>query len=167
MKKSHIIKYAFDLIEQNKDLHKYRDIKLYELQKKILTLCKAIGPKLYLYQAPSGTGKTLTPIGLVSPHNPELARQKKNLKELIMEYEVSNDSPDFARKNNGCQIEKTKKTLKDLPKQRRIIFTCAAKHVGLQLAKSCVSLNIKIAVAFGCNDVDGIRLHYPASKNYF
>jgi len=148
MKKSHVIRYAYDLIEQNKDLHKYRDIRLYEHQKKLLTLCKVSGPKLYLYQAPTGTGKTLTPIGLVSPHNPELARQKKNLKEI------------------ECQIEKTKKTLKDLPKQRRIIFTCAAKHVGLQLAKSCISLNIKVAVAFGCKDVDGIRLHYFAAKDY-
>ena len=166
MKKSHVIRYAYDLIEQNKDLHKYRDIKLYEHQKKLLTLCKVVGPKLYLYQAPTGTGKTLTPIGLVSPHNPELARQKKNLKEIIMEYEISKDSPGFTRKNNECQIEKTKKTLKDLPKQRRIIFTCAAKHVGLQLAKSCISLNIKVAVAFGCKDVDGIRLHYFAAKDY-
>jgi len=166
MKKSHVIRYAYDLIEQNKDLHKYRDIRLYEHQKKLLTLCKVSGPKLYLYQAPTGTGKTLTPIGLVSPHNPELARQKKNLKEIIMEYEISKDSPGFTRKNNECQIEKTKKTLKDLPKQRRIIFTCAAKHVGLQLAKSCISLNIKVAVAFGCKDVDGIRLHYFAAKDY-
>jgi len=166
MKKSHVIRYAYDLIEQNKDLHKYRDIRLYEHQKKLLTLCKVSGTKLYLYQAPTGTGKTLTPIGLVSPHNPELARQKKNLKEIIMEYEISKDSPGFTRKNNECQIEKTKKTLKDLPKQRRIIFTCAAKHVGLQLAKSCISLNIKVAVAFGCKDVDGIRLHYFAAKDY-
>ena len=83
-----------------------------------------------------------------------------------MEYEISKDSPGFTRKNNECQIEKTKKTLKDLPKQRRIIFTCAAKHVGLQLAKSCISLNIKVAVAFGCKDVDGIRLHYFAAKDY-
>jgi len=166
MKKSHIIKYAYDLIEQNKDLHKYRDIKLYEHQKKLLTLCKVPGAKLYLYQAPTGTGKTLTPIGLVSPHNPELARQKKNFKEIIMEYQMRNDSADLAKKYNGFNIEKTKKALKDLPKQRRIIFTCAAKHVGLQLAKSCISLNIKIAVAFGCKDVDGIRLHYFAAKDY-
>ena len=34
------------------------------------------------------------------------------------------------------------------------------------MAKSCISLNIKIAVAFGCNDVDGIRLHYFAAKDY-
>ncbi len=166
MKKSHVIKYAFDLIEQNKDLHKYRDIKLYEHQKRILTLCKTPGPKLYLYQAPTGTGKTLTPIGLVSPHNPDLARKKKNLKETIMEYEINKDSPDFAKKNSGFQIEKIRDELKNLPRQRRIIFTCAAKHVGLQLAKSCISLNIKIAVAFGCKDVDGIRLHYFAAKDY-
>ena len=166
MKKRHIIKYAFDLIEQNKDLHKYRDIKLYEHQKKILTLCKTPGAKLYLYQAPTGTGKTLTPIGLVSPHNPELARKKKTFKDIIMEYEINMDFPDFENSIRTVEIEKIKKELKNLPKQRLIIFTCAAKHVGLQLAKSCISLNIKIAVAFGCKDVDGIRLHYFAAKDY-
>ena len=43
---------------------------------------------------------------------------------------------------------------------------CAAKHVGLQLAKSCISLGIKIAVAFGCQDPGGIRLHYFAVKEF-
>ena len=48
----------------------------------------------------------------------------------------------------------------------RIIFVCAAKHVGLQLAKSCISLGIKIAVAFGCKDAGDIRLHYFAAKDF-
>jgi hypothetical protein len=70
---------------------------------------------MLLYQAPTGTGKTLTPIGLVKGGH-------------------------------------------------KIIFVCAAKHVGLQLAKSCISLGVKIAVAFGCADPGSIRLHWFAAK---
>ena len=69
-----------------------------------------------MYQAPTGTGKTLTPIAL--------SRGKK------------------------------------------IIFVCVAKHIGLQLAKSCISMEIPIAVAFGCEDPGDIRLHYYAAKDY-
>ena len=61
IKKEQLIKYAYELIEQNKDVHKYRDTKLYEHQKRVLTLCKVPGPKLYLYQAPTGTGKNINP----------------------------------------------------------------------------------------------------------
>lgn len=100
-----------------KTLRKYEifnSIKLFEHQKNIITTCKKKGPKLIMYQAPTGTGKTLTPLGLV--------------------------------KNN------------------KIIFVCAAKHIGLQLAKSCISLEIPIAIAFGCKDPSDIRLHYFAAK---
>ena len=67
-----------------------------------------------MYQAPTGTGKTLSPLGLAQGY--------------------------------------------------KIIFVCAAKHVGLQLAKACISLDIKIAVAFGCKDPGNIRLHWGAAK---
>jgi len=116
MKKVDFIRRSYEYIERNPDLHRYRDIKLYEHQKKLFTHCKEVGPKFILYQAPTGTGKTLSPIGLVKGH--------------------------------------------------RLIFVCAAKHVGLQLAKSCISLGIKIAVAFGCSDPGGIRLHYFAAKDF-
>ena len=72
--------------------------------------------KLILYQAPTGTGKTLTPVGLTN------------------EYIV--------------------------------LFVCAAKHIGLQLAKSCISMEIPIGVAFGCEVSADIRLHYFAAKDF-
>ena len=116
MKKIKFIKHSYSYIERNQNLIKYRDKKLYNHQKELFTQCKHPGAKLILYQAPTGTGKTLSPIGLV--------------------------------------------------KGSRLIFVCAAKHVGLQLAKSCISLGIKIAVAFGCSDPGGIRLHYFAAKDF-
>jgi len=105
---------AYNYIERNNALIKYKDVKLYTHQKDLFTHCKAKEPKLILYQAPTGTGKTLSPIGLSKGH--------------------------------------------------RIIFVCAAKHVGLQLAKSCISVDIKVAVAFGCKDPGNIRLHWAAAK---
>ena len=113
--KGKFIKHAYDYIERNNQLVKYRDIKLYTHQKDLFARCKQKGAKMLLYQAPTGTGKTLTPIGLVKGGH-------------------------------------------------KIIFVCAAKHVGLQLAKSCISLGVKIAVAFGCADPGSIRLHWFAAK---
>ena len=103
-------------IEKNKYLLKYADITLYQHQKQLFTACKQPNPKLVLYIAPTGTGKTLSPIGL---------------------------SENF-----------------------KVIFVCAARHVGLALAKAAISCEKKVAFAFGCKDPGDIRLHYFAAKEY-
>ena len=41
----------------------------------------------------------------------------------------------------------------------RIIFVCAARHVGMSLAKSAISAGKKIALGFGCESHEDIRLH--------
>jgi hypothetical protein len=53
-----------------------------------------------------------------------------------------------------------------LSQKYRIIFVCAARHVGVALAKSAISVGKKIAFAFGCDSADDIRLHYYAAKTY-
>ena len=111
-----IISQSFEFIEKNEYLLKYADEELYEHQKKLFTLSKHLTPKLILYIAPTGTGKTLSPLGLAETH--------------------------------------------------KIVFVCAARHVGLALAKSAISANKRIAIAFGCNDTEDIRLHYSAAKEY-
>ena len=111
-----IVENAVDFIEKNSSLLKYDDMVLYEHQKQIITICKNSRSKLILYMAPTGTGKTLTPLAL------------------------SEDN--------------------------RIIFVCAARHVGLALAKAAISINKKIAFAFGCSSAADIRLHYFAAKEY-
>ncbi len=111
-----IIANSPDYIERNFNLLKYEDMTLFEHQKEIFSICKSEHPKLILYIAPTGTGKTLTPIGL--------------------------------SENN------------------RIIFVCAARHVGLALAKNAISVNRKIAFAFGCSCSEDVRLHYFAAKEY-
>uniref|UniRef100_A0A6C0B0A9 Uncharacterized protein n=1 Tax=viral metagenome TaxID=1070528 RepID=A0A6C0B0A9_9ZZZZ len=123
-------------IEKNEMLLKYSDMMLYEHQKEMFTIMKnplfgqrlesfqedparllpTSTPKLVLLIAPTGTGKTLTPIGL--------------------------------------------------SEQYRVIFVCAARHVGLALAKSAISIGKKIAFAFGCASADDIRLHYFSAKEY-
>ena len=114
--KSKLIKNSLDVIEKNAEVFKFKDIELYSHQKRLFTSVKREGAKLVLYQAPTGTGKTLSPVGLASG--------------------------------------------------KKVIFTCAAKHIGLQLAKACISMEIPIAVAFGCVDPGDIRLHYFAAKDY-
>ena len=104
------------VLEKNEVLLQYTDMELYEHQKNIFSAFKMPSPKLILYVAPTGTGKTLTPIGLSEKY--------------------------------------------------RIIFVCAARHVGLALAKSAISANKKIALAFNCADADDIRLHFAAAKEF-
>jgi hypothetical protein len=111
-----VIENAVDFIERNENLLKYSDLTLYEHQKQIFAACKNPEPKLILYMAPTGTGKTLTPIAL--------------------------------------------------SEKSRVIFVCAARHVGLALARAAISVNKKIAFAFGCASADDIRLHYFAAKEY-
>jgi hypothetical protein len=116
IKKSIIIENAVEFIEKNESLLKYNDLVLYEHQKEIFTLIKNPNPKLILYMAPTGTGKTLTPLAL--------------------------------------------------SEEKKVIFVCAARHVGLALARAAISVNKKIAFAFGCSSADDIRLHYFAAKEF-
>lgn len=53
-----------------------------------------------------------------------------------------------------------------LSEKYRIIFLCAARHVGVSLAKSAISAGKKVAFAFGCESSEDIRLHYFAAKEY-
>lgn len=108
-----------EFIERNPYLLKYQDISLFPHQKHLFSIAKSNQeqcPKLILYIAPTGTGKTLSPIGL--------------------------------------------------SKQHKIIFVCVARHVGLALAKSAISMHKKVAFAFGCETASDIRLHYFAASSY-
>jgi hypothetical protein len=109
---------AGEYIEKNAHLIRHEDQTLYSHQK---TLFRAIDTnphiaKLILYMAPTGTGKTLSPIGISQKY--------------------------------------------------RVIFVCVARHVGLALAKSAISVDKKVAFAFGCETASDIRLHYYAAKEY-
>jgi len=130
LKMNDVLTQSYQFIEKNPHLMKYEDKTLFEHQKQIfaafhydeessptkLEAMSKIPPKLVLYTAPTGTGKTLTPLGLSQGH--------------------------------------------------RIIFICAARHVGLALAKAAVSMNKRIAIAFGCDTPDDIRLHYYSASVY-
>ena len=106
------------MIEHNPYLLRYADEELYDHQRRIFTQFKRANkkPQLVLYIAPTGTGKTCTPIGLAEGY--------------------------------------------------KVIFVCAARHVGLALAKSAISSGRKVAFAFGCSSADDIRLHYAAAVDY-
>jgi len=104
------------LLEQNKHVV-HADTQLYPHQQELFNIVKTDdAPKLILYIAPTGTGKTMSPIGLSEKY--------------------------------------------------KIIFVCAAKHVGMALLKACVSIGKPCGVAFGCTSVDGVRLHNSAAQKY-
>ena len=113
-----ILKNAEQFIEKNKYLLQYEDLSLFSHQKELFSFCRRNleTPKLVLYIAPTGTGKTLSPIGLSEGY--------------------------------------------------RILFVCVARHVGLALAKSAISMDKKVAFAFGCETASDIRLHYYSAVDY-
>jgi hypothetical protein len=114
-----MVKYCPTILEGNEFLNHFKDYTLYNHQKQLFSFFRSNRdhPKLALYIAPTGTGKTLSPLGL------------------------------------SCGY--------------RVIFLCAARHVGLALAKSAISLQKKVAFAFGCNDSSDIRLNYLAASSYY
>ena len=112
----YIVQNSLEYIEKNPNILKYNDLSLYEHQKEIYNAVKNPNPKLILYIAPTGTGKTLTPLGLSEKY--------------------------------------------------KVIFVCAARHVGLALARSAISIHKRIAFAFGCSAAEDVRLHYFAAKEY-
>jgi len=117
---SAIIERAYIFIEKNPYLMEYEDKVLFSHQKELFQIFNRPSsqdvPKLVLYIAPTGTGKTLSPLGLSQRY--------------------------------------------------RIIFVCVARHIGLALAKSAISMEKKIAFAFGTQTADDIRLHYYAAVDY-
>jgi hypothetical protein len=114
-----IIHSAQDFIERNKYLIKYEDLTLFSHQKELFHLfhhSNKLQPRLVLYIAPTGTGKTLSPLGLSQGY--------------------------------------------------KIIFVCVARHIGLSLAKSAVSMGKHIAFAFGCETASDIRLHNFSASSF-
>jgi hypothetical protein len=111
-----IIHSAQDFIEKNNYLIKYEDLTLFSHQKELFRLFNSNGPRLVLYIAPTGTGKTLSPLGLSQGY--------------------------------------------------KIIFVCVARHIGLSLGKSAVSMGKHIAFAFGCETASDIRLHNFSASSF-
>jgi len=111
-----MVECSVEFLEKNSLLLRHADTTLYEHQKQLFSFMHKEGPKLVLYIAPTGTGKTMSPIGVSSGY--------------------------------------------------KVIFVCAARHVGLALAKAAISIQKKVAFAFGCSSADDIRLHYYSAKEY-
>lgn len=116
VKVAHFLCKSHECIEKNPHLFKYADRTLFDHQKSLFRLFRCAQAKLVFYTAPTGTGKTLSPLGLSEGY--------------------------------------------------RVLFICAARHVGLALAKAAVTMQKRVAVAFGCETASDIRLHYFAASEY-
>lgn len=111
-----LIKNINKIIIDNEIINKFKDRMLFNHQKQLFEIIKNPQSKLIFYTAPTGTGKTLSPLGISQKY--------------------------------------------------KIIFMCAVRHVGLALAKAAISCEKCVAFAFGCNNLEDIRLHYFSAKEY-
>jgi len=103
----------------------------------------------------------------------ETNSQLQNYKDYTL-YDHQKDLFFLCKTNNNPKLilyiapTSTGKTMSPigLSENYKIIFVCAARHVGLALAKNALSANKKIALAFDCIESDNIRLHYSAAADF-
>jgi hypothetical protein len=53
-----------------------------------------------------------------------------------------------------------------LCEENKVIFICASRHIGINLAKSSVNVGRKVGFAFGCSTIEDVRLHYFSVKTF-
>jgi hypothetical protein len=108
-------------------------------------------------------------------HSSDIIEKNKNLLKFSDMSLYNHQKQLFtAMKQSGSKLvlyiapTSTGKTISPLglSEGHRLIFVCAVRHVGLSLARSAISINKKIAFAFGCSSTSDIRLHYFAATDY-
>jgi hypothetical protein len=105
------------ILDRNMEWHRFRPQQLYVHQQSLFSLFRAPPPpSIVFYAAPTGTGKTKSPIGLV-------------------QYDY-------------C-----------------VLFVCAARHIGLDVARTAIAARQKVGFAFGCESARDVRLHHFAATN--
>ena len=100
-----------------------------------------------------------------STHNYLNYKLYDHQKEIYTLFKNNKDNPKFIW---YCAPTSSGKTLTPigLTNEYKVLFVCASKHVGLSLAKSAYFCGKKIGFAFGCHDVEDIRLNYNAVNSY-
>ena len=108
-------------------------------------------------------------------HSSDIIEKNKNLLKFADMTLYNHQKQLFtAMKQSGPKLvlyiapTSTGKTISPLglSEGNRLIFVCAVRHVGLSLARSAISINKKIAFAFGCSSTSDIRLHYFSATDY-
>ena len=89
----------------------------------------------------------------------------KHQKQIYSIFKTNQDKPKLVLYIAPTATGKTLTPL-GLSKTYKVIFVCAARHVGIALAKSAISVGKKVAFGFGCSCAEDIRLHYFAAKEY-
>lgn len=98
-------------------------------------------------------------------HNYKPFELYKHQKDI---YSIFKNNKDKSKFVFYCAPTSSGKTLTPigLCNDYKVIFMCASKHIGLSLAKSSYYLKKKIGFAFGCTDIEQIRLNYNAVNKY-
>jgi hypothetical protein len=134
---------------------------IYEIAQKILTISYAKFDKSVVKYILKNAGKCIDN----NKYNNILPIQLYNHQKTIYQIFKENKSPKLVYYTAPTSSGKTLTPI-GLSEEYKIIFLCASKHIGLQLAKNLINLEKKIAFAFGCDDVSQIRLHNNAVSSY-
>ena len=134
-----LVSSSYNYIEKNSLLLQYDNNKLYEHQKELFTIFKK-----------------------------DISDRPNNSKKAIKENVFTVSQNKKSRLVLYIAPTATGKTLSPIALSNgyKIIYVCAARHVGLALAKSAISIGKKIAFGFGCSCAEDIRLHYFAAVDY-
>lgn len=135
---NYVIENSQAIIEKNDYVNKFSDIQLFNHQKEIFSLFKK---------------RTSSSIFNSDDASANLNELQASQPKLVLYIAPT----------------ATGKTLSPigLSEEYKVIFVCAARHVGLALAKSALSIGKKIALAFNCSDATDIRLNYAAGNTWF
>ena len=96
-----------------------------------------------------------------------------NFKHLEL-YQHQKDIYDIFKRHNEpkfiwyCAPTSSGKTLTPIgmTNEYKVLFMCASKHIGLGLAKSAYYCNKKIGFAFGCKNMEDVRLNFNAINKF-
>ena len=87
-------------------------------------------------------------------------------KQVIDIFKSNDDSNNLVFYRAATGLGKTVTPI-GIINNKKMIFICIAKHIGMNVAKQMITMGRKVAFAFGCNDETDIRLHNNSVSKYF
>lgn len=162
----------FIIMEHYKKLSKTSKVKYYY---NILYLLKYYDTNIYLKEIimKALTDYSFLPNDILSHCDPIIENNPIFDYKPIELHKHQKDIYTTLQKKERCLIFYTSPTSSGktitpigISQQYKVIFICASRHIGINLAKSAINVGGKTGFAFGCSSNSDIRLHYFSVNSY-